>query len=119
MALIVILNSSENFVCSWSCHESPSAAKRACNDPMRFWRSRLKRCSSSAKRLTCSGSMIACGINVLSLCGVKRRLKQRQVQIESDEDELGTQKLRNGIEMSVPHIQFPSCNISVCFFPEC
>src|SRR5688572_26884389 len=61
-ALTVCLNSSENFVCSWSCQESPSEPKRACNDPSRFWRSWLKRCSSSAKRRTCSGSIMACGI---------------------------------------------------------
>src|SRR5688572_11037124 len=61
-ALTVCLNSSENFVCSWSCQESPSEPKRAWSDPSRFWRSRLKRCSSSAKRRTCSGSIMACGI---------------------------------------------------------
>ena len=47
---------------------SPSAANRACNDTILSFRSVLNRLSSSAKRRTCSGSMIACAIVSLSVC---------------------------------------------------
>src|SRR5436190_21336680 len=66
IAFIVCLNSSANFPCSWSCQVSPSAAKRACKETMRSCRSLLKRFSSSANRRTCSGSITACAIIVLS-----------------------------------------------------
>src|ERR1035441_6814459 len=65
---MVCLNSSANLMCSWSCHVSPSAAKRACSDTILSLRSVLNRLSSSAKRRTCSGSMIAWAIVSLSVC---------------------------------------------------
>src|ERR1019366_1455302 len=67
-AFMVCLNSSANLMCSWSCQVSPSAANRACNDTSLSFRSVLNRLSSSAKRRTCSGSMIAWAIVSLSVC---------------------------------------------------
>src|ERR1035441_1974121 len=67
-AFMVCLNSSENFTCSWSCQVSPSAENRACNDTILSLRSVLNRFSSSAKRRTCSGSIIAWAIVFLSVC---------------------------------------------------
>src|ERR1035441_1598776 len=74
-AFMVCLNSSENLICSWSCQVSPSAEKRACKDTILSFRSVLNRFSSSAKRRTCSGSMIAWAIVFLfvCVCGSPRR----------------------------------------------
>ena len=66
-ALIVCRNSSANLACSWSCQVSPSAANLACNSVILFWRSWLKRFSSSAKRRTSAGSMTAFDIALSSL----------------------------------------------------
>src|ERR1035437_9438534 len=65
---MVCLKPSENLMCSGPGQLSPIAEKRACKDTILSFRSVLNRFSSSAKRRTCSGSMIAWAIVSLSVC---------------------------------------------------